>query len=102
MDKSFEAGDKLNALGTDLSQYTGAMPAPVHRGGPTMVVPPLPQAQAPANPAFRASDFVYAGDPSTKKLYPLSCHPLPPMHSLVIFFDKWDAVSRGYTVAACP
>ena len=102
MDKSSDAGDRLNALGTDLSQYTGAMLPLAPRGGPTVVVPPAPQTLAPANPAFRASDFVYAGDPDTKRLYPLSCQ-LPPMRHLVIFLDKWDAVSRGYTLAQqCP
>jgi len=102
LDKSFDARDRLNVLSTDLSQYTGAMPPPAPRGGPTVVVPPAPQTLVPANPAFRASDFVYAGDPDTKKLYPLSCQ-LPPMRHLVIFLDKWDAVSRGYTLAQqCP
>ncbi|HLJ61965.1 MAG TPA: tetratricopeptide repeat protein [bacterium] len=102
VDKSFDAGDRLNALSVDLSQYTGAMPPAAPRGGPTVVIPPAPSTLAPANPAFRASDFVYAGDTDTKQLYPLSCH-LPPMRHLVIFLDKWDAVSRGYTlVQQCP
>ncbi|HXX38894.1 MAG TPA: tetratricopeptide repeat protein [bacterium] len=105
LDKSTAASDNVAALSHDLSLYNGAVPPVPQRGGPATVLPSAQQTQVvnPAGSAFRAGDFTYAGDPATKKLYPLSCRPLPPMPRLAIFFNKWDALAQGYTlVEHCP
>ncbi len=103
-DEAFGAAEKLAALSTDISLYSRGMPPAPRRGGPVTVAPPARTVTAvPApSPAFRAGDYTYAGDPATKKLYPLSCPRLPSMAHVAIFLNKWDAVSQGYTVAPCP